>query len=122
MLNAKEIEAVKREAKCTAGLTNPPVRVSSVMQRAAKFMGVVAQNSLIDVRTELEKPVVKETPRKCHGQCRNFEKAQFDTGSCGLDKNPVAPDKVGCKNWESTGDDRLFAEVVNKRAKYLAGV
>lgn len=122
MLNAKEIKAVECEAKRVAELIPSPVRVPSVMQRAAKFMGVVAQNSLIDVRTELEKPVVKETPRKCHGQCRNFEKAQFDTGSCALDKNPVAPDKVGCKDWESTGSDRLFAEVVNKRAKYLAGV
>lgn len=121
MLNAKEIEAVKREAKCTAGLTNPPVRVPSVMQRAAKFMGVV-DDKLVDVMTALEKPVLKEKPRNCHGQCRNFEKAQFDTGSCGLDKNPVAPDKVGCKGWESTGSDRLFAEVVSKRTKYLAGV
>ena len=121
MLNAKEIEAVKREAKCTAGLTNPPVRVPSVMQRAAKFMGVV-DDKLVDVRTELEKPVLKEKPRKCHGACKNFSAAQYGTGSCGLDKCPVVPDKVGCKDWESTGDDRLFADAVSKRTKYLAGV
>ena len=121
MLNAKEIEAVKREAKCTAGLTNPPVRVPSVMQRAAKFMGVV-DDRFIDVWTELEEPVLKEKPRECHGACKNFSAALYGTGSCGLNKSPVAPDKVGCKDWESTGDDRLLAEVVSKRAEYLAGV
>jgi len=121
MLNAKEIEAVKREARCRAGLTNPPVRVPSVMQRAAKFMGVV-DDKLVDVMTALEKPVLKEKPRKCHGACKNFSAARYGTGSCGVNKSPVAPDKVGCEDWESTGSDRLFAEVVNKRAKYLAGV
>lgn len=121
MLNAKEIEAIKCEAKRTAGLIPSPVRVPSVMQRAAKFMGVV-DDWFIDVRTELEKPVLKEKPRECHRACKNFSAAQYGTGSCGLDKCPVVPDKVGCKDWESTGDDRLFADAVSKRTKYLAGV
>lgn len=121
MLNAKEIEAVKRDAKCTAGLTNPPVRVPSVMQRAAKFMGVV-DDKLIDVTTALEKPVLKEKPKGCHGACKNFSAALYGTGSCGVNKSPVAPDKVGCKDWESTGDDRFLADAVSKRTKYLAGV
>ena len=121
MLSAKEIKAVECEAKRMAGLIHQPLRVSTPFEKGAKFCGIV-DDRFIDVWTELEKPVLKEKPKGCHGTCRNFNSALYGTGSCGLDKCPVAPDKVGCKNWESTGDDRLFAEVVNKRAKYLAGV
>ena len=111
-----EIDAVKCGAKRMAGLISPPVRVPSVMKRAAKFMGVV-DDRLVDMRTELEKPVLKEKPRKCHGACKNFSASQYGTGSCALDKNPVVPDKEGCRDWESTS-----AETVGKWAKILAGV
>ncbi len=121
MLSAKEIKAVECEAKRMAGLIHQPLRVSTPFEKGAKFCGIV-EDRFIDVWTELEKPVLKEKPRNCHGACKNFSAALYGTGSCGLDKCPVVPDKVGCKDWERTGSDRLFAEVVNKRAKYLAGV
>ncbi len=121
MLSAKEIKAVECEAKRVASLIPSPVRVSTPFEKGAKFCGIV-DDRIVDVMTALEKPVLKEKPRNCHGACKNFSAAQYGTGSCALDKCPVVPDKVGCKDWESTGDDRLLAEVVSKRTKYLAGV
>jgi len=98
------------------------------LERVCSVLGIVAQKSLLDVITEAEKPVLKdktvlkEKPKGCHGACRNFSKADYGTGSCKLDKNPVVPTERGCKDWKSTGDDRLLAEAVRAKAKRLAGL
>jgi hypothetical protein len=102
-----------------------------VFRRGALFTGAVPQKSLMGVVLASEKPEEPHAsadadesvkPRKCHGACKNFSAAQYGTGSCALDKCPVVPDEEGCRDWESTGDDRLLADAVSKRTKYLAGV
>lgn len=115
------------------------IKEHPVMERAAMFMGVVTQKSLLDVITEPEKPVLKdkpvlkEKPKGCHGGCKNFSAAQYGTGSCGLSETPypVAPDHEGCEDWErvseappkeSADEIQLLVEGTRAKTKCLAGI